>query len=560
MYVEFFGLKEKPFALVPDPRYLYLGRSHREALAHLLYGIEEDAGFIEIVGQVGTGKTTLCRVLVERVGADVELAFIFNPSASELELLEAINREFGLPTAVRTRTEMLEELNRFLLEKKSAGRRVLLVIDEAQDLDPDVMEQIRLLSNLETEREKLLQIVLIGQPELDEMLRRPELRQLRQRITVRWTLEAFDRAETAEYVRHRLRVADCAENPFTPGALRALHRIAKGFPRLINAIADRALLLGFSRGRKRISSRMIRAAARELPSTDLPHRSLLGLRATTASLLLGAGATLGLGAVAWQALSTMQPPIPAVETPVVTQALPPPPPPAPPPPPPPPDPLEGLAPDGIEYALLSRDAPTTAALALDALLDVWGYPPLGRASLSPNLYANAVREIAPLRVLSRHATREQVAALDLPLIIELEPQPDQLRYATLLGLEPAGGARVRAGGAEFSLSRGQLDRLWTGRGFFLWSNFESVPALAAGMNGTAVRWLQARLTDLEYMQRGDATGDFDERTIEALRRFQTSHGLEATGDVGPETLIALYQVLRYGAPRLADTAQTADVS
>ena len=218
MYTGFFGLREKPFSLAPDPRYLFLSASHREALAHLLYGIEEGEGFIEVIGQVGTGKTTLCRTLLDRIGSDAEIAYIFNPSPSEVELLAAINREFGLPTAVRTRTDLLDALNQFLVEKNANGRRVLLVIDEAQNLDPAVLEQVRLLSNLETDRAKLLQIVLIGQPELEENLSRSDLRQLRQRITVRWSLRPLSRAEVAEYVEHRLRVAGLADpRLFTSG-------------------------------------------------------------------------------------------------------------------------------------------------------------------------------------------------------------------------------------------------------------------------------------------------------------------------------------------------------
>ena len=207
MYTDFYGLKERPFALLPDPRYLFLSESHREALAHLLYGIEAGEGFIQVVGQVGTGKTTLCRTLLGRIGSDVEIAYIFNPSPSAEELLAAINREFGLPTTARSRVELIEQLNRFLLEKRAQDRRVLLVIDEAQNLEPGVLEQIRLLSNLETEREKLVQIALIGQPELEENLARADLRQLRQRITVRWTLSPFSSREVGEYLKHRLQVA-----------------------------------------------------------------------------------------------------------------------------------------------------------------------------------------------------------------------------------------------------------------------------------------------------------------------------------------------------------------
>ena len=249
MYLGFYGLREKPFSLSPDPRYLFLSASHREALAHLLYGIEEGEGFIEVIGQVGTGKTTLCRTLLDRIGSDAEIAYIFNPSPSEVELLSAINREFGLPTAARTRTDLLDALNQFLVEKNASGRRVLLVIDEAQNLDPAVLEQVRLLSNLETDRAKLLQIVLIGQPELEENLSRSDLRQLRQRTVMRWTLRPLSRSEVTEYLEHRLRVAG-RQDPrlFTPAALRSLTRASRGIPRLINALADRALLAGNTEG------------------------------------------------------------------------------------------------------------------------------------------------------------------------------------------------------------------------------------------------------------------------------------------------------------------------
>ena len=301
MYTGFYGLREKPFSLAPDPRFLFLSASHREALAHLLYGIEEGEGFIEVIGQVGTGKTTLCRTLLGRIGQDAEIAYIFNPSPSELELLSAINREFGLPTAVRTRTELLDSLNHFLLEKNAAGRRVLLVIDEAQNLDPAVLEQVRLLSNLETDRAKLLQIVLIGQPELEENLARSDLRQLRQRITVRWSLRPLSRSEVGEYLEHRLRVAGCADPQlFTPGAVRALTRISRGVPRLINAVADRALLAAYTEGSRKVDAKYVRRASRELPATELSgFRELTGLRIGIALGLVAAGLVFGLAVTAF---------------------------------------------------------------------------------------------------------------------------------------------------------------------------------------------------------------------------------------------------------------------
>jgi general secretion pathway protein A len=566
MYTDFYGLRERPFALLPDPRFLFLSRSHREALAHLLYGIEAGEGFIQVVGQVGTGKTTLCRTLLGRIGPDVEIAYIFNPSPNETELLSAINREFGLPTTARTRTELIDQLNEFLLEKRGRDRRVLLVIDEAQNLEPAVLEQIRLLSNLETEHEKLLQIALVGQPELDENLARTDLRQLRQRITVRWDLHAFDRAEVGDYLNHRLQVAGLVRpDLFTRGAVNALFRRSRGIPRVINAIADRALLAGYSAGRRKIDGRLVRRVARELPASErgrLPYG--LGLTPGAATAFVVCGLVLGFFATTWWpgALATRPAPLPAVAAapPLGVEALAAVEPPA--------ElerttPFESYSPVAgndrvalLNY-LVERSSRVTAAGGLDALLDQWGhYAPVG-IEVDPNEMTKAVRQIAPLRVFVTRASVAQLRHLNLPAILELEPSPTQLRYAALLALDPDGTAYLGQRDRLFTLEPGELDLLWTGRTFFLWSNFESMPALVPGMNGSAVRWLQARLTDLGYLKRGDASGDFDGYTVAAIRRFQSEHGLDDTGQVGPETLIALYQELSYQTPRLL---QDADLS
>jgi len=265
MYQDFFGLREKPFALLPDPRFLYLSRCHREALAHLMYGIEQGEGFIEVVGQVGTGKTTLCRTLLERIGASAETAYIFNPSRTEAELLAAINREFGLPTAARSRAQLIDQLNAFLLEKRTDNRRVLLVIDEAQNLSRSTLEEVRLLSNLETPTAKLLQIILVGQPELSEVLARPELRQLRQRVVLRHHLRPFDAKELEDYVDERLSLAGYTGGGiFKRAARKELFRVTGGVPRLVNIVCDGALLGGYARGLTSVGAELIEEVAREL--------------------------------------------------------------------------------------------------------------------------------------------------------------------------------------------------------------------------------------------------------------------------------------------------------
>jgi general secretion pathway protein A len=304
MYTGFYGLGEKPFSLTPDPRFLFLSASHREALAHVLYGIEQGEGFISVTGEVGTGKTTLCWTLLERLGPDTELAFVFNPVLSGDELLRAISAEFGLATEGLSRAQLNDQLNRFLLDQRCAGRRVLLIVDEAQNLPAQTLEEIRLLSNLETSTSKLLQILLFGQPELDAKLESRELRQLRQRIGVRWSLESLDAAETREYVRHRLRMASGGQlEIFTEGGLREVHRRSGGVPRLVNLICDRALLAGYAAGMRQVGADLVGKAAREIllgPKRrgGIPNHLWPGGRAVVA-----AAALVGLliaGAFAWQ--------------------------------------------------------------------------------------------------------------------------------------------------------------------------------------------------------------------------------------------------------------------
>jgi general secretion pathway protein A len=269
MYEEFYGLAASPFSITPDPRYLFFSRRHREAFDHMLFGITQRKGFIQLTGEVGAGKSTLCRALLERLGEGYATAMILNPVMTGIQLVRSILHELGLPDGGNDRIRLTRRLDAFLLERLQGGQDVVLFIDEAQDLSDELLEEVRLLSNLETDDRKLLQIVLIGQTELRHKLEKSALRQLRQRITVRYHLGPIDREETESYVLHRLAVAGANGRPtFSPAALRAIHRHSLGLPRLINAICDKALLAGYVEGTHHIGASEVRRALRDLDGKE----------------------------------------------------------------------------------------------------------------------------------------------------------------------------------------------------------------------------------------------------------------------------------------------------
>jgi len=274
MYTSFFGLSEAPFSISPDPRFLYMSKRHREAMAHLIYGIEEGGGFVQLTGEVGTGKTTLCRCLLLQLPDHVNVALILNPQISHAELLATLCDELKIEYPKNsTPVKILNTLNEHLLETYAEGKRTVLIIDEAQLLTRTVLEQIRILTNLETTKQKLLRIILIGQPELAEMLDREDLSQLSQRITARYHLEPLNLQDAREYVKHRLTVVGCTRRVFNNMALRRIYKYSRGVPRLINVICDRALLGAYTRNDKNVSARVARNAAREVLGDTLRHRT-----------------------------------------------------------------------------------------------------------------------------------------------------------------------------------------------------------------------------------------------------------------------------------------------
>ncbi len=504
MYLAHYGLSEPPFSITPDPRFVFLSDRHRDALAHLVYGISQGGGggFVQLTGEVGTGKTTLSRLLLAQLPEGTRVALLLNPRLQPLELLEAICEELGVPVegARGSGKALVDALNRHLLAEHAAGRTVVLVLDEAQELSVPALEQVRLLTNLETATQKLLQIILLGQPELRELLARPDLRQLAQRITARYHLTPLDEAETAAYVRHRLAVAGLRRSPFSDAALRALHRRAGGVPRLLNVIAERALLAGYGADRSRIGARDVHAAADEVLARPGRWRRRL-LPAAALALL----ATLGL-ALWWQ---SSRPPV----APAATEAAMP-------------------ASVDLDGTLAGGRAEAAAA----ALLERWQAP----ATLAaPVLGGCPFRLDGDLHCVRSRGTLAQLDGLDRPVLLSL---PTPAGAAPLALLELTGErARVDAGAGPVTVSRLALADAWPGE----YTALMRLPGpVRSQPGGPLPAWGAAALGRFEAA-RGLDPAEGGER----LRRLQTAFGLRADGLLGPDTWWALSAWLEDG-PRL----------
>jgi general secretion pathway protein A len=534
MYLEYYGLREPPFSITPDPRYVFLSERHRDALAHLLYGIGKggSGGFVQLTGEVGTGKTTLCRLLLEQLPENTRVALVLNPKLSPVELVESVCEELKLDiTGKRGSLKALTDtLNAFLLDAYAQGLRVVLIVDEAQNLSIDSLEQIRLLTNLETPTQKLLQIILLGQPELRDGLARPELRQLAQRITARYHLTPLDSGETEAYVRHRLAVAGSSRIPFSRLGLRALYQRSGGVPRLINIIADRALMAGYAREQDSIGERIVdRAADEALPGHARYWLRRYGRWSAAAALVLGVAAAF----LAWRAPHTDAP----------AAALPPPPTPAAP------------SPGDAMIARIGQRLGTDADTQLDAFSQLLARWQVDSDSVSVRDASRCPAAIAPgLDCLRGRATLEQLARFDRPLILLLH-QDEHQAYALLQGVGPA-HVRLDLGGERYELARASLSKFWNGEFIAVWRLPADVPntSFKRGDAGAGVAWVKSKLAALDGGIAESGPAFFDAELEDRVRKLQVAYGIKADGIVGPETLFAL-SALDDSGPRLARTVQ-----
>jgi general secretion pathway protein A len=542
MYLDFHGFREKPFNLTPDPRFVFLSKTHKEAFAHLLYGINNRAGFIALTGEVGSGKTTVLRALLSQLDPDHHrTALIFNPCISPTELLQNINREFGIPTNTSNNSTLLDSLNLFLLQQNAAGCTVVLVIDEAQNLEATVLEQIRLISNLETDREKLIQIILSGQPEFVQTLKRNEMRQLSQRINVRYHLQAMDFQDSVRYINHRVEVAGGkSKTIFSRRALKLIYKYSRGLPRLINVACDRALLAGYSRDTARINSRIVAAGIKDMRRNSASYNQKRRLILIPMFVILAALLVVGIyfkwyelidqfNASHYHVKATEEQ---AKEEPILT---------------------------GEEFSRAMADELgkvselESARRAFNTLANSWNVQHLPENSNLNQL--NEMENAALNRKLHLYRFSGNLGALlrfDYPAVLELAmPGIPGKRFIPLVGHEneqllvdpPIAGRK--------SLSFSELEKYWTGQGFLLWRDTLNLLANATpGSKGDRIKRLQDLLREAGAYRR-PSTGVYDGDTISAVKEFQSSRGIDRDGIVGVQTLMLLYgSIQRFEVPRL----------
>jgi general secretion pathway protein A len=565
MYAQHFGLEQAPFSIAPDPRYLYMSERHREALAHLLYGVRGgQGGFVVLTGEIGAGKTTVCRCFLEQIPERCNVAYIFNPKLTVEELLRTICAEFHIAArhegdGAATVKDHVDALNGYLLRAHAAGQNCVLIIDEAQNLSAEVLEQLRLLTNLETSERKLLQIVLIGQPELRLLLARPQMQQLAQRVIARYHLDALGETETAKYVGHRLSIAGLSGPlPFDRGAMRRIYHHSGGIPRRINLLADRALLGAYAEGGSRVDAGIVDAAANEVFDTPPPaageRRGLQRAALVGLGLVVGAGlvgvAVLALdrggrgtagGAPAAAAAPMQAAPAgaaaPVAEAPAAEAALPPPP---------------------ASPAL--RDGPAAAAtfdlaIGFESLLgaesEAWReLAAVWNVDLGGGDPCQAARRSQIQCYRTAKSTLSLIRQLDRPGVLTLRDAYNRAAYVMLAGLSGE-AAIVRVDGQARSVPLLALADYWRGEFATFWrAPPEFSGAIVDRRSGPAAGWLALKLAAV----RGDSRplgAQFDDEQLKGwIHAFQLTQGLPSDGVAGPITLMQLNRAVGIDEPRL----------
>jgi general secretion pathway protein A len=536
MYTRYFGFREKPFTLTPNPRFIFLSKNHKEAFAHLLYGINNHYGFIALTGEVGTGKTTILRTLLGQLQDDAyRCALIFSPCLTSIELLRSINAEFGLEAKSEYANELLAELNRFLLAETTAGRTVVLVIDESQNLQPEVLEHIRLISNLETENDKLIQIILAGQPELDTLLDRPDLRQLNQRIAVRYKLRSMSLEETRSYIRQRMEVAgETGGVSFTKSATALIYLSTRGVPRMINILCDRALLIAYGDERRRISAGIVLRGMWELLNRSEGRRFSLVYVGMAVLVLM---VCLTVIAVRYVPVNLpARSPRPAevmsvvsgttVGTQPVTPATSP----------------AVAASEKLAQEIVSYDQNDTHIHVFNALADQWGARPIKifNDGLDIPDRFRRIAAIRKLRVTLFKGSLDDVIRFDLPFVVATRINGDLGEYCyAVTSVRNRSLTIYPALFGRNTISKDELDSIATGTYYLVWQNFGQIPdTVSQGEKRSEIQTLQRLLKQASFYN-DSIDGVYSVSTSAAVRRFQQATGIPDNVSLGELTLAAL---------------------
>ena len=523
MYNKYFGLKNTPFSIAPDPRFLYMSEQHREALAHLMYGLNSEGGFVLLTGEVGTGKTTVCRCLLDQIPVISTIAFIFNPKLTVEELLATICDEFEIkyPEDTSSIKVFVDLINDYLLKSHAEGRKAVLIIDEAQNLTADVLEQLRLLTNLETNQCKLLQIVLLGQPELKTKLEQPELRQLSQRIIARYHLDSLSKKDVGAYVTHRLSVAGLQKQLFPDSTITKLYQLSGGIPRIINVLCDRALLGTFTQGKNRVSRSTLSKAAREVFGRSYDNSGYWKAAAWALFLTV----SIVAGVILSTTFYNIEP-IKVIKHALVNEAI-----------------IEAtVLPAPARHPLDKLRWPEAQPieeslnLAYKSLFNQWGilYNPDNNVPVCQQAETNN------LRCLEDLGSMNILRNLNRPVVLKLIDENGLKYYATLTSLNN-NSAFLQVGTVALEVDIPDIESQWSGNYMLLWKTPPGyVGDMVPGWKNTLVPWLEKKLAVLQKRKiEAPRNTVFNTNLIGHVKKFQLSNGLVPDGIVGTNTLILL---------------------